>query len=277
MRHFKALLFVLLGLLRAVRCRLSLSAPLVLSLVVLLSACVTTVDGPFTDKTDKPKAASQYVQLGLAYFQQGQYEVAIQKLEKALEIQPGQHEANAALGLVYKAQNEASVAEDHFRKALRAKPDYTRGRTYYAAFLYQQGRLEEAVEQFEIAAEDVAYPNRAQIYSNIGLVNVRQSKLEEAIDAYRRSLSLRRDQPQVVLALATLYYKTDDMVTASTYYQDYKRSVRARQASHTPQSLRLGIDIARSQQDLNDEASLTMLLRSLFPNSSEYQDLKDVN
>jgi len=244
---------------------------------LLLSACVTTVDGPFTAKTDKAKAASQYVQVGLVYYQQKEYETAIQKLEKALEIQPGQHEANAALGLVYKAQGEAEIAEDFFKKALRKEPQYTRGRTYYAAFLYQQGRLDESLAEFEEAADDVSYPGRAQIFSNIGLVNVRQNNFEKAIAAYSRSLSLRRDQPQVILALATLYYQTGDLDNAAVLYMRFKNDVRARKASHTPQSLKLGIDIARSQQNANEEASLTMLLRNLYPASREYQDIKGAN
>lgn len=249
----------------------------IFTLCLFLTACVTTTEGPFTAKKDEVRAASQYVQLGLAYFQQGDYDVAIQKLEKALEIQPDQHEADAALGLVYQALNEADVAEDYFKEALRANPDYTRGRTYYAAFLYQQNRLEESVQQFERAASDVSYPSRASIFSNIGLVNVRLDRTEAAIEAYRRSLSLRRDQPQVVLALATLYYRLDDITKATTFYQDFKSSVRSRKASHTPQSLRLGIDIARNQQDLNEEASLILLLRSLYPNSKEYQEIKEAS
>lgn len=243
----------------------------------LLTGCVTVVDGPFTAKTDKSKAASQYVELGLAYFQKGEYDFAIQKLNKAIEIESDNAEAKAALGLVYQSQNEHFIAEDSFLSALRSDPDYTRGRTYYAAFLYQQERFEDSLKQFKLAAKDVSYPNRFQIFSNIGLVNVRLNETSEAIAAYDRSLGLRKDQPQVMLALSTLYYRENDLGNADAYFKAFKNMVRSRRASHTPQSLKLGIDIARHKKNLNDEASLMLMLRNLYPNSKEYKELKEAN
>ncbi len=253
----------------------SLRLAVLLATVLLASGCVTTTDGPFTAKVDKVKAAEQYVQLGIAYYQQREYEIAIQRLNRALESNPNMPEAYSVLGLVYQAQNEMNVAEEKYLKALSLNPKFTRGRTYYAAFLYQLERFPQALDQFQIAANDVAYPSRAQIFSNIGLVHVRLDQIEEAIAAYEKALDIRRDQPQVMLALATLYHQRSNYDLSNGYYKAFRSQVRARNISHTAQSLKLGIDLARQRQDLDEEASLLLLLKNLYPDSPEYQAIKE--
>ncbi len=249
----------------------------IVTLLMLLfsTGCVTTVEGPYTSKASSSKATEQYVQLGLAYYQNRDYDLAIQKLGRALEIEPENSTALAALGLVYQAQSEPKYAEDQFKAALKYDPNYTRGRTYYGAFLFQQGRLEESLRQFSLASEDVRYEARPQIFSNLGLVNKKLGKVKPAIDAYEKSLTLRRDQPNVQLSLATLHFQNGDKNRADRYYQAYRENVRIGNARHTPQSLALGIGIARSKNDVNEEASLMLLLKNIYPESAEYQKIKD--
>ncbi|OZG74097.1 type IV pilus biogenesis/stability protein PilW [Hahella sp. CCB-MM4] len=244
-------------------------------LVTTLSGCVTTVEGPYTAKASKSKAVEQYVQLGLAYFQNQEFELATEKLSRALEIEPSNSMAHAALGLVYQAQTEPEHAEREFTTALKHDPGYTRGRTYYAAFLFQEGRLKESLEQFKLASQDIRYEARPQVFSNLGLIHVKLGQLDEAIEAYEKALTLRRDQPSVYLSLATLQYQVHNLKKADRYYQTYWNHVRSGTARHTPQSLALGINIARDKKDLNEEASLTLLLKNMYPDSTEYQKIKE--
>jgi len=247
----------------------------VLFFLLLSTGCVITHEGPYTAKVNTSKATEQYVQLGLAYYQNREYDLAIQKLGRALEIEPENATALAALGLVYQAQGEPEYAEAQFKSALKKDPKYTRGRTYYGAFLYQQGRLEESLRQLILAAQDIRYEARAQVFSNLGLVNLKLKKMRPAIEAYEKSLSLRRDQPSVLLSLATLYFQAGDKVKANRYYQTYWENIRAGNARHTAQSLALGINIAQAKNDSNEEASLMLLLKNMFPDSAEYQNIKD--
>lgn len=240
----------------------------------VLVGCVTTVTGPYTDKASEDKAVQQYVQLGLAYYQQGDLDSAQQKLRRALEIKPNNAEALAALGLVYQQQKEPQLAEKQFKSALRSDSGFTRGRTYYAAYLYEEGRYKEAVEQLDRASEDVSYESRAQVFSNIGLIRLRMGDIEPAIKAYEKSLTLRHGQPNVVYALASLYFEKGQLSQADKLYSSFWESVRRGGASHSPASLALGIKIAREKKDLNEEASLMLLLKNMFPNSAEYKTMK---
>ncbi|WLQ17290.1 type IV pilus biogenesis/stability protein PilW [Hahella aquimaris] len=250
------------------------TAVLAMVLGGVLAGCVTTVTGPYTNKASEEKASQQYVQLGLAYYQQGDLDSALQKLKRALEIKSDNAEALAALGLVYQRQKESLLAEKQFKSALRSDSNFTRGRTYYAAYLYEEGRYKEAVEQLERASEDVSYESRAQVFSNIGLIRLRMGEIEPAIRAYEKSLTLRHGQPDVVYALASLYFDKGGLSQADKLYSSFWEAVRRGGASHSPASLALGIKIAREKKDLNEEASLMLLLKNMFPNSAEYKTMK---
>lgn len=244
-------------------------------LLAWLTGCVTTVEGPFSGKADAEKAVQSHIQLGLAYIQQGDYVTAQQRLERALAINPKSAGAHAAMGLVYQRQGEPELAESSFKKALSFDGKYTRGRTYYAAFLYEQERFADAVRQFEIAAEDTAFEDRAQIFANIGLIQARMENYEGALQAYQRSLSLSRfPPPNVLLAMSQLLYAQGEHHTGWQYYSRFLNQVSQGRAAHSPTSLSLGATLAREVGDRNTEASLELLLRNRFPESPEAKNLR---
>lgn len=242
----------------------------------LLVACVTTVEGPFTRKADADKAVQSHIQLGLAYIQQGDYVTAQQRLERALAINPKSSGAHAAMGLVYQRQGEPELAESSFKKALSYDAKFTRGRTYYAAFLYEQGRFADAIRQFEIASEDITYEDRAQIFSNIGLVHARMENYDAALQAYQRALSLSRfPPPNVLLAISQLMYTQGEYANGWQYYSRFMTQVSQGRAAHTAASLGLGVALARVVGERDTEASLELLLRNRFPDSPEAKNLRN--
>lgn len=239
-------------------------------LLAVLAGCVTTVQSPFNRKADADKAVQSHVQLGLAYIQEGDYVTAQSRLERALQIDPKAAGAHAAMGLVYQRQGEPELAEAAFKRALSFDKGYTRGRTYYAAFLYEQGRFAEAVRQFEIASEDTAYQDRAQIFANLGLVHARMENLDAALQAYERALSLSRvSPPNVLLAISQLKHMQGKSGEAWQFYSRFLTQVEQGRVAHTAASLGLGVELAHAVGDRNREASLELLLRNRFPDSPE--------
>ncbi len=253
------------------------SRSLITALLALwLAGCVTTVEGPFSSKADSEKAVQSHIQLGLAYIQKGDYVTAQQRLERALSIDPKSAGAHAAMGLVYQRQGEPELAESAFRRALGYDAKYTRGRTYYAAFLYEQERYTEAVRQFEIASEDTTFEDRAQVFANLGLIHTRLENVDAALQAYQRSLSLSRlPPPGVLLAMSRLLHEQGDHETGWRYYSRFLNQVSQGRAAHSPASLGLGVAMAREVGDRNTEASLGLLLRNRFPDSPEAKNLRN--
>ncbi|WP_122870437.1 type IV pilus biogenesis/stability protein PilW, partial [Pseudomonas viridiflava] len=138
---------------------MSVRAPLLLCVVMLLVGCVSTGNvNPLSTSQGREEARKAYVQLGIGYLQQGQTERAKVPLKKALELDGSDAGANAALALVFQAEMEPKLADQYFRKALSASRNDTRIVNNYGSFLYEQKRYKEAYERFEQAAADNLYP-----------------------------------------------------------------------------------------------------------------------
>ena len=249
-----------------------------LSVVILLglvSGCVTVTDSRFAREENEDKAVENYVQLATAYLSQGNYDRSRKHLERALELQPDDAAALATQGLLYQTEGEPELAEEAYRKALRSDSGYTRGRVFFGAFLYGQGRYEQAQEQFRLASRDTGYEDRASVFYNLGRASEMTDDMAGAVEAYRRALELGRGDPRWMLALSRSLVATGDFNAASRYYSRLLSLIqRNPRLEHSPESLLVGIRIARHFRDYDQESSLALLLRNRFPNSEEYRTYK---
>ena len=120
---------------------------------------------------DKNKeAAETYVQLGLGYLRRGERQRARTNLLKALEKDKRSANAHNALALLLQAEGESELAEEHFKKAIAYEPGLTSVRYNYASFLIRQKRYADAEKQFLMAADDVNYARRGQVFYSLGLI-----------------------------------------------------------------------------------------------------------
>ena len=67
--------------------------------------------------------------------------------------------------------------------------------------LREQGKLDEAIEAYKKALS--IQPNNANAYYNMGIALREQGKLDEAIEAYKKALSI---QPDYAEAWNNIYY-----------------------------------------------------------------------
>ncbi len=96
-------------------------------------------------------AASQYYELGARYYQNGSYELARQRLQLALELDPKLVNAHTTLALTYEQLDNIRLATEHYKKAVRYAPNSHDARNAYAVSLCRQHRFDEAVKQFDQA------------------------------------------------------------------------------------------------------------------------------
>lgn len=244
-------------------------------LTLVITGCVTTTDSRFSREADREEALQNYVTLATAYIGQGNLDRARHHLERALKIDSDNPGARAAMGLIYNAEGEAELAEKNFRQAISEDPGYTRARIYYGAFLFGQGRMSDARDQFRAASRDTAYEDRGAVFFNLGMTQERLEEFESAVTSYRRAVELTRGDARPLLALARVSVELGNYDDAARYYSRLLSLMeRNPRLVHSPESLLTGIRIARHIDDDSLEGTLALQLRNNFPESVEYQQYK---
>lgn len=220
--------------------RVSLLAALIGSM--WLAGCASTSNVP--SSPSPPEAASAYTQLGVAYLERDNLPRALNALDRALEIAPDNAEALQAIALVYQQQGESNLADQHFQRAIETAPEFTRVRNNYAAFLYQEGQVEAACNQLEIASKDAQYDNRTQLFANLGQCYMALGETELARERFKRAQQIDPRNPRGYLMLAELEYSQGNYAEAWSPLQKHLQL-----AGPSQDALTLAIDIAEARGD----------------------------
>lgn len=235
---------------------------------VLVTACSTTETKP--PDVPKNELADIYVKLGIGYMQEGEYEQALRRLERALQHDPRSAEAHDMLGLLYQRLDESAKAEQHFRRAVELAPKDSRARTNFGTFLCRQNRPEEAEEQFLAAVKNPLYDNPEIAYTNAGLCMTVAGDRDKAEEYLRRALQINPRVPMALLRMAILSYQTSRYLPARAYLERYREV-----GPQTAESLWLGYRVEDQLGDKNAAASYAMLLKAKFPDSQEVRQLQE--
>lgn len=237
---------------------------MLVTVTLLLAGCVTEVIGPQPNKpASLEKQLQALVDLGIGYTRNGEYGRAKDNLNRALALDPESSKVHNAFGLVFQFEGETKLADFHFSRAATDK-SFTRAINNYGAFLYAQGRYQEAIDQLKVAGEDQFYQNRPQVYENLGVAYVQTGDANNAEASFLRATQLNVSQGRALLELADIRFKQKNHVEARDYY---RRHISA--SGQSSRSLGLCIELARVFANTNDEASCSLTLKNIFPASEE--------
>jgi len=245
---------------------------IIVTALLLLTGCVTKTQQSGRQVANDEDQVQALVELGVGYIRNQQYPRAKENLSKALKIDPDSPIIHNLFGLIFQLEGEVDLADDFFRKSLKLDPEFSTARNNYGAFLYEQGRYTEAVQQLELCAQDRLYGSRAQVFENLGVSYLKLDRIDDADAALVRSLLLSTGQARGTLELADIRFIQRNYTEAR---QLLFRHLKVSQPS--ARSLWLGIQIARIYTKSDDEASLALALKNIFPMSKEYQLYQDSN
>jgi tetratricopeptide (TPR) repeat protein len=154
------------------------------------------------------REAIVHYERGVAYLQQGAYELAAAEFEYALRLRPNYPEAQQKLA---EARAKASQQPSPTSQESHEDPSILLAEGQAA---YDRGDWDEAIRILEpLHLQDPSYEQAAVrrllagAYANSGLWLVNESRLEEAIRRFDQALALEPDNPDIQLQsrLATLY------------------------------------------------------------------------
>lgn len=233
----------------------------------LLTACVQEL-APGKRKIDPVASARDRVALANEYLRQGENEKAQVQLKRALELDSGSAEAHLMMAVLLERDGNIKGADKEYRKALSLRSDYAQAHNNYGIFLFRNGRYKQAMPQFEAAAEDMGYENRAQAFEGLGRSAFKAGDMEMAKRAFLRALKLDPDLAASTLGMGELQYASGDYAQARVSYKRYLALTS--DSAQTAQSLWLGIRLERQKGDRNALASYELALKKLYPASPEY-------
>lgn len=247
---------------------------LMVSLTLLALTGCAPVSGPgggnLQTEYDATEIAEANTRLGVAYMQDGNYDKALAKLERARKADPDYPMVHNMLGVLYQRLGEHDKAEHSFKKGLNLAPRDPDLLNNYGQFLCSRDRYDEAEEAFLKARNNPLNENPARALTNAGTCALLGNNTDQAENHYREALELNPRQPVALLRMADLQYNKGEYLSARGYLQRYLEVAR-----HTPHSLWLGIRIERELGDNDTLSSYALLLKSNFPDSEEARLLRE--
>ena len=242
---------------------------LVLFTAFLLSTACTTDPNTRFGGADLQAASRANSKLGLGYMMQGNNEVALTKLEKALEQDENNEDAHHYIAELYNRLDEEAKATQHYKRALEIAPKSTPILNNYGVFLCRYKHFEESISVFEKILSDPLFKSKAQTYENMGLCANQQGNVKLAEDYFRKALRFDAHLPKSLLHLAQISFDNQAFLSSYGFYQRYLEV-----GQQTPQSLWLGILLEKRNGNKNAVSSYALVLKNKFTGSKEAELLR---
>ena len=177
----------------------------------------------------KPDFVEAHNNLGFAYSMQRMFPEAIKAYQRAINMKPDFVASHYNLGFAYAASGRLADAADEFKEATRIQPSWDVAQYQLGFVCTQLGRWADAIEAFKQAAspppqKEVASnqsesveglqqgflvvaltPERYVTYANLAFAYSKTGRYEEAVQAYRESIKLKPDFPDVHYSLGETY------------------------------------------------------------------------
>jgi len=130
-----------------------------------------------------------YVTLSRVHNGRGQFDLALEEIEKALELEPLNADALLAQAAVFASMGQLDRAEETYQRAATLQPHQWGGFYELGVFYYRQKRYRDAVTAFERVLNIT--PDNAMAYAALGGVHEKLGRDAEAESYLKRSLELQ--------------------------------------------------------------------------------------
>ncbi|MGZ6078222.1 MAG: tetratricopeptide repeat protein, partial [Myxococcaceae bacterium] len=194
---------------------------------------------------------------GIAAFRAGRWEQAAEAFRAALRDHPDDVDAQFNLALTEERLGAADRARAAYEGALRLAPEHLPSLVNLARLERQTGRAEHAAQVLEAASRRPALASRPALWVQLSLTERVAGNLDDAEQAARRALSLRRD-PGAYEALALVSSARGQDREAELLATSALRLDEARASTHVTLGLvayRLG-EVGRARAEFERAAAL---------------------
>lgn len=122
---------------------------------------------------------------GIAHYQAGEHDTALQLIRRSLELAPGQPGAWTNAGNILRTMDKNQEAYECWIEALRQDPGHADAWCNIGVLMHWLDRLDEAVEALTNAIK--IQPGHGEALHNLGICEYARGNRMEAADAFRRA------------------------------------------------------------------------------------------
>ena len=234
-------------------------------LLGLTAGCVSTTTTTNERKMQPSGDAGDInYQLGTEYYRKGNFDLALDRLERAIEQEPRNADAHSLLALTFAQLGNNRLAIESFDRAVQLAPNNINVRNAFAVYLCQQGEYDDAQQQFDRAINIRENDNAYMMMTNAGVCIAKRPDLALAEKYFRDALAIRPSHGEALIQLAALKHKTEDNLLARAFLQRYLASNPASSGV-----LYLAVQV---ETELGDDRAATDYMNQLmrdFPESAE--------
>jgi protein O-mannosyl-transferase len=149
--------------------------------------------------------------------QKAYYDHARKRLEHAIEVFPGYHDAYSQLGLTYYREKNYEKAMENYNLALKYKPNFPLVYSNMGIIFFESGQLDKAKEVYEKA---VKYdPRMVDALRNLGAVNAMQKNFPEAIKWFKQGLEYDPQNATLLFYTGSAYRDSGQPELGQPYFE----------------------------------------------------------
>ncbi len=147
---------------------------------------------PSAAPPEETGSAEEYNTEGLADLEQGNFEVALAKFNRAIDLDPTMAMAYSNRSAAYEGLQRFEEAIADESKALELDPTLAHSHYNRSVLYYQTQRFADALDDLKRAVE--LDPNFTMAYFNMGVIYLEVNNTQKALESFERSAALGYDQ-----------------------------------------------------------------------------------
>lgn len=246
---------------------------IILIMTMLMTGCVTERVGgdPSLEESKKSKKEQAEIRAQLAanYLQREELKIALDEVEKALELDPTSTSANYIMALLQIRFKDKDKVDYYFRKAIDGPEPLPNAQQDYANYLCKQGDFKKAEKEFTALHKNPIYPNKELVYLNEAECYMRSRDFDKAEKSLRSALKISPRLVPALYQMTVISFQSGNMLQTRAWYQRYLDI-----GPDNPRILYIAYQTETTLGDKDAAASLAVRLKGKFPNSEQAQLLR---
>ncbi|HAE37089.1 MAG TPA: hypothetical protein DCG57_00440 [Candidatus Riflebacteria bacterium] len=156
--------------------------------------------------------AQRHYESALDFFEQGQYDKALQQIEKAIKNSPNNPDFYSTKGVFLHRMNDIAQAIEAYQAAVKVAPDHTFSHYNLGLIYMKLNKVVQAIQEWEAVIH--AKPRDTDAIFNIAVALSHLGKSKQAIPFYQKVIEIDHEHVQAHQNLGVIFRDEGDFVKA---------------------------------------------------------------